>query len=126
MTVLLHISDTHFGHGNVIKYSKRPFKDADDMDEAMILYDVSGLTLEDFAVDQDDPEANAMRHEIRRLDDMIYKTGKKMELARGGIKAPRNSDRINEWKMKIALAEARREDLKQKIKRLQYAQRTGA
>lgn len=29
-------SDTHFGHGNVIKYSGRPFADADEMDTELI------------------------------------------------------------------------------------------
>lgn len=35
MTKVWFTSDTHYGHGNVIKYSKRPFVDTNDMDEAM-------------------------------------------------------------------------------------------
>ncbi len=29
-------SDSHYGHSNVIKYSNRPFDDADEMNEAMV------------------------------------------------------------------------------------------
>ena len=29
-------SDTRFGHANIIKYSERPFRDAQQMDEALI------------------------------------------------------------------------------------------
>lgn len=29
-------SDTHFSHANIIEYSKRPFANVDEMDEALV------------------------------------------------------------------------------------------
>jgi hypothetical protein len=44
-------------------------------------------------------EADALTTQIRRLDDLIYKTNKKIKSS-SGIKKPKNSERINLWKTK--------------------------
>jgi predicted nucleic acid-binding Zn-ribbon protein len=57
-------------------------------------------------IDQSE-EAKALKYEKRRLGDLICKTGKKITNANGGVKAPKNSDRMNAWRNTIAMAEAR-------------------
>lgn len=68
-------------------------------------------------------DVKALLHEIRRMDDVIYQNNKKIIKANGGIKAPKNSDRVNTWREKVALAEARRVELKHKLKKKQYEAR---
>lgn len=72
---------------------------------------------------QSNPDADAIRHEIRRLDDLIHKCNKKIEQATGGLKKPKNSERINTWKEKISMAEAKRDRLKHDVKKKQYVAR---
>lgn len=70
-------------------------------------------------------DMKALQQEIRRLDDLIYKTNRKINTTQPNGK---KSSRIAEWKEKLALAEAMRDDLKQKVKKIQHearAQRSG-
>lgn len=74
------------------------------------------------------PDIDAIHYNIRRLDDLIYKCNDKIRKATGGLKQPKNSERITTWRQKISLAEAQRDDLKHKLKSLQYdarGKRTG-
>jgi hypothetical protein len=64
-------------------------------------------------------DVSALTAEIRRLDDLIHKTQKKLITGK-----PKNADRINEWKMKIVMAESTRDELKRKRKNLQYGARS--
>lgn len=80
-------------------------------------------------LDETSVDVAALHHEIRRLDDLIYKCNKKLVNNNRGIKATKNSSKVHEWKEKIALAEARRDELKLKKKKLEYEareQRAGA
>jgi hypothetical protein len=59
--------------------------------------------------------ADALKYEIRRLDDLICKTEAKIK-----GKAPKNPSRMAQWKTKLSQAEIQRKDKKQQLERLQY------
>lgn len=62
--------------------------------------------------------AKEIQHDIRRLDDLICKTDKKIRDSQAGLKKPKNTDRINEWKAKVSMAIIQRDDLKVRLKQL--------
>lgn len=66
----------------------------------------------------DDDRVDAIKQKIRRLDDLIYKTGKKLEAGKA-----KNPSRIAMWREKLSMDEARRDELKAELKRLQYEAR---
>jgi hypothetical protein len=72
--------------------------------------------------EQRSTDADALTAQIRRLDDLIYKTSKKIK-ASNGIKKPKNSERINLWKTTVAMAEAEREVLRSKRNQKYYENR---
>lgn len=61
------------------------------------------------------PDVSLLQLELNRLKDLIHKTKKKISLGKA-----KNPLRIQEWHEKLALAEARRDDVRSKIKKLQY------
>jgi hypothetical protein len=69
-------------------------------------------------IKEESQDVAAITWEIRRLDDLIYKLNKKLVNANSGIKKPKNSDRTNTWRTTMAMAEAKRDDLKLKRKQL--------
>lgn len=74
-------------------------------------------------LEEESPEASSIHHQIRRLDDRIHKTKKKLS-----GKVPKNPSRTAVWKEKLAMDEIQRDELKRKLKNLQYgarAERTG-
>ncbi|MFN7610041.1 MAG: hypothetical protein ACK5QX_03760, partial [bacterium] len=69
-------------------------------------------------LDEQLAEVKLLNNDIRRLDDLIVKTKAKLQGAK-----PKNPQRIIEWKEKLALAMATREDLKIKRNQLQHGKR---
>lgn len=68
-------SDHHFSHNNIIRYAKRPFKNVDEMNEAMIERHNSVVTpqdivwfIGDFTFDRDEERVKRL---IRRLNGEI-------------------------------------------------------
>lgn len=60
-------SDTHFGHTNIIKYSKRPFQDTKDMDDQLIALWNSKVTDKDTVYHLGDFGLYSKREDIIRV-----------------------------------------------------------
>jgi hypothetical protein len=67
---------------------------------------------------QNTVDTKALKYELRQLDKLISKTNAKLTEGK-----PKNPSRIGTWKEKVALAEARREEIKHQIKRIEYEAR---
>ena len=73
------ISDTHFGHANVIKYSSRPFADVQDMDAAMIDRWNSVVTKDDNVYHLGD----FAFHKVERIEEILKQLNGKKHLVYG-------------------------------------------
>lgn len=69
-------------------------------------------------VAQQTVDTKALKYELRCLDKLISKTSAKISEGK-----PKNPSRVATWKEKIALAEARRDEIKHQIKRIEYEAR---
>jgi calcineurin-like phosphoesterase family protein len=75
MSKIYFTSDHHFGHKNIIKFSKRPFKDVEEMDEFMIQKWNEKVNPEDKVYHLGDVGLNApgkLRKILDRLNGKIY------------------------------------------------------
>lgn len=77
-------SDTHFGHGNVIRHAGRPFADADEMDAAMITNWNAAVTPSDRVYHLGDFSF----HKAERTAEIIRSLNGQIHLIRG------NHDRV--------------------------------
>jgi hypothetical protein len=68
---------------------------------------------------QETTDTKALKYDLRRLDKLISKTQNKAKSGK-----PKNPSRIATWNEKISLAEAEREEIRRKIKRIEYDGRT--
>ena len=72
-------SDTHYGHSKIIQYSNRPFKNVDEMDEALIFNHNSKVRSSDTVIHVGDfafAEANRVKQILDRLNGkMIFIPG---------------------------------------------------
>lgn len=67
MTKYFFTSDTHFSHKNIIKYAKRPFANADEMNETMIERWNDTVGLHDIVYHVGDIAFEKDRHKLRHM-----------------------------------------------------------
>lgn len=74
------ISDTHFGHANIIKYCNRPFLSVEDMDEALIRNWNSIVSANDTVIHVGD---FSLHNKVWKLKDYVSKLNGCKILVRG-------------------------------------------
>lgn len=75
MTMIWFTADTHFGHKNILKYTKRPFSSVEEMDEALIKNWNNKVSADDEVYHLGDVglcSPNKLREILDRLNGKIY------------------------------------------------------
>lgn len=75
MSKIFFTADHHFGHKNIIKYSKRPFKDINEMDEVLVQRWNEKISPEDDVYHLGDvgfSSSGKLRKLLERLNGKIY------------------------------------------------------
>lgn len=63
-------SDPHFGHNNIIRFCKRPFKDKDEMDKELIRRYQETVSDEDMCIIHGDVSFKSQEHTLDILDQL--------------------------------------------------------